>query len=276
MGTGIHTNTNTNTGTGTGTRTATRTTPPTAMRTRTGMITPTVRPPTGIRMRDATRSLLPLLRLASPALPIGGFSYSEGLEAAVAHGWVHDAQSAAAWLGDQLRLNQARGDLSAVAQLIAAWRAHDEARITTLAQWIHETRESTELRLQTEQMGRSLLIWLKQSQWATPEQIAWCERLRPSHPLVMALALSCTTASLQEALETYAFSWAENLVQAALKSIPLGQSAGQQVLQTLCAQIPQAVADALAREDDERLVFAPMLAILSSRHESQYSRLFRS
>jgi urease accessory protein len=100
--------------------------------------------------------------------------------------------------------------------------------------------------------------------------------LRPSHPLVMALALSCTTASLQEALETYAFSWAENLVQAALKSIPLGQSAGQQVLQTLCAQIPQAVADALAREDDERLVFAPMLAILSSRHESQYSRLFRS
>ena len=102
-------------------------------------------------------SLLQILWLASPALPVGGFSYSEGLESAVDAGLVHDETSAAAWLADQLHLGLSRSDLAVVAQAIPAWRANDLARITTLNHWVLQTRETLEFRLQSEQMGRSLL-----------------------------------------------------------------------------------------------------------------------
>jgi urease accessory protein len=77
-------------------------------------------------------------------------------------------------------------------------------------------------------------------------------------------------------LQTYAFGWAENMVQAALKSIPLGQNSGQRVLLALAQNISEAVSQALATTDETRQVFSPVLAILSAQHETQYSRLFRS
>ena len=107
----------------------------------------------------ATAGLLQLMWLASPALPVGGFSYSEGLESAVDAGLVHDEASASDWLVDQLLLSLARSDLAVVAQAIPAWRSHDLARITALNDWVLQTRETAELRQQTEQMGRSLLTW---------------------------------------------------------------------------------------------------------------------
>ncbi|MEX1165903.1 MAG: urease accessory UreF family protein, partial [Hydrogenophaga sp.] len=103
--------------------------------------------------------LLQLLWLASPALPVGGFSYSEGLEAAVDGGLVTDEASATAWLLDQLHLGLARSDLAVVAQAIPAWRSNDLARITELNDWVLLTRETQEFRLQVEQMGRSLHTW---------------------------------------------------------------------------------------------------------------------
>ena len=230
---------------------------------------------------EAPRSpLLALMWLASPALPIGGFSYSEGLEAAVAHGLVHDAASTTRWLQAQLMLTQARGDLAALAALMQAWREPDtatrEARVAALNAWVHQTRESAELRLQTEQMGRSLLQWLAQRGWASEADLACGHRLGPTYPMVMALALARSGAELREALSTHAFAWCENMVQAAIKSVPLGQSAGQAVLAELSRHIDAAVDEALSRNDHRRQSFSPMLAVLSARHETQYSRLFRS
>ena len=221
-------------------------------------------------------SLLQLMWLASPALPIGGFSYSEGLEAAVESARVTTETEATAWLLDQLELSLARGDLAAVAQAVPAWRAADASRITALNTWVLQTRESSELRAQTEQMGRSLLEWLRNHTTATPSQIGLLAELQPSYPLAFALAASATGAPVRDCLLAHAFGWAENMVQAAIKSVPLGQSAGQRILSALTAAIPAAVDHALVLPDDARQAFSPMLAILSAQHEVQYSRLFRS
>jgi urease accessory protein len=225
-------------------------------------------------MRDS--SLMQLMWLASPALPIGGFSYSECLEAAVDTGRAATESDASAWLVDHLHLSLARSDLPAVAQAIAAWRANDSAHIASLNAWVLQTRESSELRAQTEQMGKSLLDWLRNHTTATADQIATLAAQQPTYPIAYALAASSTGAPLRECLLAYAFGWAENMVQAAIKSVPLGQSAGQRILSALTAEIPAAVDHALALDEHTRQAFTPMLAILSSQHEVQYSRLFRS
>ena len=246
-------------------------------------LTATCMDPTATMTTDAataapssTPALIQLIWLASPALPIGGFSYSEGLEAAIDHGWVHDEHSAAAWLIDQLHLTQSRGDMAVLAQMIAAWQAKDHPRLETLSQWVHATRESAELRLQSEQMGRSMLEWLRNQNALDDDTIAMCNRWVPTYPLMFALALSRTGASLDQCLQAYAFGWAENMVQAAIKSVPLGQNSGQRILTQLAQHIASAVSHALQVTDDTRQAFSPMLAILSAQHETQYSRLFRS
>ncbi len=220
--------------------------------------------------------LIGLIWLASPALPVGGFSYSEGLEAAIEHGLVHNEATCATWLMDQLWVTQVKGDLAVVAQAMLAWPELDQARLQRLADWVMATRESAELRLQTEQMGRSMLEWLRQLETPDHPALRVLAQLPPNYPLAQALALTWTGASPESALQACAFGWAENMTQAAVKAIPLGQSAGQRVLAQLAREIPAAARTALHLPDDERQAYSPMLAILSSRHEIQYSRLFRS
>jgi urease accessory protein len=241
----------------------------TPMDTRTHMITPT-------EGTLAPASLLQLIWLASPALPIGGFSYSEGLEAAVDKGLVSNEEQAIDWLLDQLHLSQSRADLSVLAQCIGAWRNQDLARVRELNDWILQTRETHELRAQTVQMGRSLLIWLQNHHTVSTEQLAQCAALEPSFPVAFALAAGGTQAGVRECVLTCAFGWAENMVQSAIKSVPLGQSAGQRILARLADEIPAAVEHAISLRDNQRQAFSPMLAIFSSQHETQYSRLFRS
>jgi urease accessory protein len=239
---------------------ATTTTTPTAMGTESG---------------DAN-TLLQLIWLASPALPVGGFSYSEALEAAVEAGRVRNEDQAAAWLSDQLALALARSDLAVVARAFEAWQRDDAQRIEALNRWVLSTRESAEMRRQTEQMGRSMLEWLKNRE--TAEALATLAALAPAPtwPIAFAFAASRCSATPRDALLSFAFGWAENMVQAALKAVPLGQNAGQRVLARLAREIPPAVDHALGLADEQRQAFAPMLAILSAQHESQYSRLFRS
>ena len=221
-------------------------------------------------------SLLQLIWLASPALPVGGFSYSEGLEVAVERAGVATESIAADWLADQLHLTLARGDLAVIAQAILAWRAGDLPRLRQLNDWVLHTRETSELRLQAEQMGRSLLDWLRNHEGANAEHVEACARMQPTYPVAFALAASQTAAGVRDCLLAYAFGWAENMMQAALKSVPLGQSAGQRILARLSRDIPSAVEAAMQLSDSERQAFSPMLAILSAQHETQYSRLFRS
>ena len=223
-------------------------------------------------------TLLRMMWLASPALPVGGFSYSEGLESAVDSGRIQDEASAGNWLLDQLVLGLARADLPAAAQAFAAWQQHDIARVTALNDWVRATRETAEARQQTEQMGRSLALWLQHGEQAADARVAQLVAMRPAPtwPVAFALATQFSGADAREALLTLAFGWAENMVQAAMKSVPLGQLAAQRMLARLVQAIPDAVERALALPDDARQAFTPMLAILSAQHETQYSRLFRS
>ena len=209
-----------------------------------------------VQVTHMSTELLQLIWLASPALPVGGFSYSEALEAAIDHEHVRD--------------------MALMAQAIPAWQALNTARLKDLSAWVHATRETQEMRLQTEQMGRSLLDWLRIQNKATTEALALCSQLRPTYPIAMSLALSLANAPLENALQAYAFGWAENMTQAALKAVPLGQISGQKILARLAQEIPEAVQHAMALSDEDRQAFCPMLAVMSARHETQYSRLFRS
>ncbi len=234
-------------------------------------------------MSSSPATLLQLMWLASPALPVGGFSYSEGLEAAVESGTVTNEAQAADWLQGQLQLSVARSDLATCAQSLRAWRDGDRAAIESINDWVRTTRESAELRLQTEQMGRSLVEWLRNGGSGgrahdADERVHMLAALRPAPtwPVAFALAAVRTGANDADALAAFAFGWSENMVQAAMKAVPLGQSAAQRILAALATAIPSAVEHALRLGPDERQSFAPMLAIRSAQHETQYSRLFRS
>jgi urease accessory protein len=223
--------------------------------------------------QTASPGLLRLMWLASPALPVGGFSYSEGLEAAVEWAGVHNEAQAKAWLLDQLHLALAQSDLPIVAAAVTAHRAHDSAQLRRLNNWVLCTRESSELRLQTVQMGRSLTDWLRN---LDPTAATALGNLTPTWPVAFAVAASPIDATLADICSAFAFGWAENMTQTAIKTVPLGQNAGQRILACLAQDIPAAVAHALSLDPDERQAFTPRLAILSARHEHQYTRLFRS
>jgi urease accessory protein len=240
---------------------------------RTVTTTATTATPTDMPEPASAQSLLQLIWLASPALPVGGFSYSEGVEAAVEWAGIDSEAKATEWLADQLHLSFARGDLALVAQAIPAWQANDTQRIRQLNAWVMTTRESAEFFLQTEQMGRSFAEWLKLHHADTAEVF---KDLPASYPVAFAFALARSGATVHDGCLAFAFGWAENMVAAAVKAVPLGQSAGQRILARLANEIPAAVERAMRLGDDERQAFAPLLAVLSARHETQYSRLFRS
>lgn len=217
----------------------------------------------------ADHALLQLIWLASPALPVGGFSYSEGLEAAVEAALVRDEASAGDWLVGQLHASLARSDLAVLGRAVQAARAGDTPRLAALDAWVRQTRETSELRQQSEQMGRSLAEWQRSLDGAAPAA-------SHTYPVAFAVAAARGSASARQVALAFAFAWSENMVQSAVKAVPLGQGAGQRILARLAADLPAAVDRALALPDADRQAFTPMLAILSAQHETQYSRLFRS
>lgn len=225
----------------------------------------------------STLSLVRLLQLASPALPIGAYSYSQGLESAIARGRVKDAASAGAWIGDMLDVVVAPGEAAILWRLLVA-ADHGEASV--MIGWndtFRASRESAELRAETEQMGSSLIRLMTDLGLLDDAATASAHDMAPvTLPAAFALAARAFGIAPAAALTGYAWSWLENQVLAAVKTIPLGQVAGQRLLIELGARLPDALARARSIGDEDVSTFAPGLAITSSLHETQYSRLFRS
>ena len=221
--------------------------------------------------------LVRLLQLASPALPVGAFSYSQALEPAVEAGIVHDAASAGEWIADVLAFSVARMEAPVLLRMIAAWSSGEVAAV---ARWNAEflaAREAAELRAETVQMGYSLRRLLLEICDAPPERLAQLDALdEPSFPAVYAFAVADWRIEPASALVAYLWSWLENQAMAALKAVPLGQTDGQRLLLKLGERLPGMAEAAAQLGDDELGNFAPGFALLASRHETQYSRLFRS
>jgi urease accessory protein len=207
-------------------------------------------------------TLAKLLQLASPALPVGAYSYSGGLEAAAEAGVVHDAASAERWIGHVLEFSIARMEAPILFRMMSDQKAWNEIFLAS--------RETAELRAETAQMGYSLNRLLKDlGLGEVPVQ-------EPSFPAAFAYAASQWKIEPEAALQAYLWAWLENQVMAAVKAIPLGQTDGQRILLSLGNSLPSLVKKAMQIENGELGNFAPALAMHSSRHETQYSRLFRS
>jgi urease accessory protein len=217
-----------------------------------------------------------LLQLASQALPIGGFSYSHGLESAVEAGLVHDEASVAAWIFDIARFSMVRFDLPLLIECRQAWQAEDFRAVSRCNGDFLASRESAEFRAAAVQTGYSMRALCATLPDFPPRWYPALESLEEPAPPCVWGALGAAWCIGHEDLATaYLWSWMENQVLAAVKSMPLGQSAGQRILANSSARITH-LAGELAAEADLRSNFAPGLAILSARHETQYSRLFRS
>jgi urease accessory protein len=216
---------------------------------------------------------LRLLQLVSPSLPVGAYSYSQGLEAAVEAGIVRDAASARGWIGDVLAISMQGMEAPILLRLAQAWKRRD----TVAAQrWNTEfvaSRETAELRAETLQMGYSLRSLLRDLGEDTSSLDAIDEL---AYPAAFAFAVASWSIEPREALAAYLFAWLENQMLAALKSVPLGQTDGQRILMELAGRVPGVVEHAALLQDDELANFAPGLALASARHETQYSRIFRS
>lgn len=214
-------------------------------------------------------ALLHLLQFASPALPIGGYSYSQGLEAALDAGIVHDAGSARTWISSCLHEVMAQWDAPLFWRLLKAFETGDSASVDLWSERFLASRDSAEFRAETVQMGYSLGRLLAELGIADVAGEA-------GRPTAFARAVDALVIPHQEALLAMLFSWAENQVLVCVESVPLGQVAGQRMLLSLRPDIEQAARHAMALEDDAMSNWSPGLSILSMRHEAQHGRLYRS
>ncbi|HYE37243.1 urease accessory protein UreF [Methylocaldum sp.] len=218
--------------------------------------------------------LVKLLQLVSPALPIGMYSYSQGLERAVEDAWVRNEQQAGEWIAGVLERCQTRTDLPCLSRLYDAWVEADVAAVEHWSTHLLAYRETGELRTEDRLSGQALarvLVGLNVERAGV-----WVRK--PSATLATCFSLAAVSWGIPkfEAALGYLWSWLENQVLCAVKLVPLGQAAGQRLLSELAERLPGRVTEAFSLTDDEIGGSAFGLALASSRHEVQYSRLFRS
>jgi urease accessory protein len=218
-----------------------------------------------------------LLRLASPQLPIGGYSYSQGLEMAVEQSTVHDSASAARWIGDQLLLNLARFEAPLLLAHCTAAAQNDWAALLQLSEAHRASRETRELHLESRQMGYSLQQLLNGLPEMDQPARDFLQRVGEPHlALGWALAARAWLIGPQDALAAWLWSWLENQLAVLMKTLPLGQQAAQRLTSELLPLLQNAQQHATALNPDH-IGSAPFgLALASMNHERQYSRLFRS
>lgn len=239
--------------------------------------------------------LLRILHLASPALPIGAFHFSQALEYAVEAAWVRDERSTLEWIGGLAKDALGTLDLPVLARLHAAWTAEDLAAVHRWNAFLIAARETEELRAEDRHTGaalRKILVELGafdeagpkrdepapnetgSGQSPTAKSSAWPQGY--SYASMFALACARWSVPAPEMVKAYAWAWAENQVLAAIKLVPLGQTAGQRMLDRLIPHLTDICNAALCLDDDDLGVCAVMQAMASARHELQYTRLFRS
>lgn len=223
--------------------------------------------------RATLTPVLRLLHLVSPALPLGAYAYSQGLEYAVHAGWVSDERSLHHWLDGLSRRAVGTLDLPVLARLHRAFGRDDAEAVGRWSAQLLAARESAELRAEERHLGRALARILLELGIA--EASRWNDERATWATLFSLAAVRWQIAEL-ETLAGYLWAWSENQVLAAIKLMPLGQSAGQRVLRALSDAIPEVVQHALAIGDEAIAISTPAQALACSLHEAQYSRLFRS
>jgi urease accessory protein len=215
-----------------------------------------------------------LWQLISPALPVGAYAYSAGLEYAVDIGWVDNEEKAYDWILGQLQNSLSTLDAPILARLYKAWLENDSDKADYWSRFLLASRESSELLAEDRQMGNALAQLLPELGIA--EAVSWRGHNHTSFCSMFALGAVHWKIPVEEAMSGYLWAWCENQVAAAIKLIPLGQTAGQRILANTINSLPAAVEKGLLLSDDEIGAVSPGLAMASARHEIQYSRLFRS
>ena len=225
-------------------------------------------------MIDNRFSTLRLWQLISPALPVGAYAYSQGLEYTIEAGWLKTESDVHDWVSGQLQHNLAYLDIPILKRLYQAWLEDDRDRVIYWTRYVLVSREASELKIEDQNLGRALATLLIQLELESAE--AFTQMEQPAFVTMLALAAVHWQISLMEIAQAYLWMWCENQVAAAVKLVPLGQTSGQKMLLSLADAIPAAVDKGLQLSDDQIGMSAPGLGIASALHESQYSRLFRS
>lgn len=219
--------------------------------------------------------LLSILQLASPALPVGAYSYSEGLEMLVENGTIANHTHLKDWLKAELLYGAIRLEAAVMVRSQQAVKIGDIESLCSWNLWLSAARETEELRASSWQMGRSLIQLLAKLE---PQIVPIANTV--GNPCNYAIAFGIAVAhweiSIQAALLAYLHSWASNLITAGVKLIPLGQTAGQRLLLDLQPLLSAAALEILGLEDDQLACCSWGLSLASMQHETQYTRLFRS
>lgn len=218
-------------------------------------------------------ALLHLLHLVSPALPVGAYAYSQGLEFAIDERWLKDEAAVAGWIAGIMERSVGNLDAPVMARCFDAWQRQDFAQVQYWNQWLLACRETRELLLEDQQLGQALQRLL-QSLGVPGAQQSFAQA--PSYASQFALACCHWKIDKADAVSGFIYSWLENQIAAATKIVPLGQTRAQQMLVQLIANIPAVAHSALTINDDNMGISLPGLAMASALHERQYSRLFRS
>jgi len=218
--------------------------------------------------------LLRLLQLASPGLPVGGFTYSQGLEWAVEAGWVKGAEGFRAWQRQQIDDTLGYLDWPLLVRLYQACEADDAEAFAHWSRFLLANRETAELRTEERQRGAALARML--DGWQLGQAPQWRASLELTQLGGMAWLAAHWQIPLRDLLLGHGFSWLEGAVMAGVKLVPFGQQAAQSLLRDLSEDLCTVLERALVLSDDELGGGLPLLAIASARHETQYTRLFRS
>src|SRR5581483_9217894 len=222
------------------------------------------------------QALVRLLRLASPALPIGAYSYSSGLEAAAEQRWLADEASIGAWISQVLEFNLVRYEGPMLCRLHDAWKQGVLQRVGKLNAQFLAARETAELRAESCRLGEALRNLLAATGELQDKQEALHQIALPALPTVYAFAAVGWGIPCAAALSAYLFGWTENQVNAATKTMQLGYLAAQRILVRIVEGLPEQVTRAERLADYELSNFSPGLALASCHHESQDARMFRS